>query len=354
VESFLNVACPRCGGPARRETDTMDTFFDSSWYYIRYLDPHNDRAPFDPARVNPWLNVDQYIGGAEHAVLHLLYARFFYMYLHDKGWVSGPDAPFQRLFNHGNVMRGGEKMSKSKGNVVGIDETVETYGVDAMRLFLLKATPPEDTMEWTDEGIGGRIRFLDRVWRACEPLLIRARDVALDELPPIGSDAQRELVRSVHAALKSGAEETSTRRFHYNTTLARLDELVNTLTKLVQSAGANADPAVLYAVHSLPIVLAPFAPHIAEELWHRMGYESSVHLERWIEPDPQALAVSEIELVVQINGKLRGRIVAAPGVSEDDAVALALADPKIAAHLEGKTIRKRIFVTGKLLSFVVA
>jgi leucyl-tRNA synthetase len=354
VESFLNVACPRCGGPARRETDTMDTFFDSSWYYIRYLDPHNDRAPFDPARVNPWLNVDQYIGGAEHAVLHLLYARFFYMYLHDKGWVSGPDAPFQRLFNHGNVMRGGEKMSKSKGNVVGIDETVETYGVDAMRLFLLKATPPEDTMEWTDEGIGGRIRFLDRVWRACEPLLVRARDVALDELPPIGSDAQRELVRSVHAALKSGAEETSTRRFHYNTTLARLDELVNTLTKLVQSAGANADPAVLYAVHSLPIVLAPFAPHIAEELWHRMGYESSVHLERWIEPDPQALAVSEIELVVQINGKLRGRIVAAPGVSEDDAVALALADPKIAAHLEGKTIRKRIFVTGKLLSFVVA
>ena len=160
-------------------------------------------------------------------------------------------------------------------------------------------------------------------------------------------------VRAVHAALKSGAEETQTRRFHYNTTLARLDELVNALTKLVQNAGANEDPAVLYAAHALPIVLAPFAPHIAEELWHRMGHESSVHLERWIAPDPRALEVSEIELVVQVNGKLRGRIVAPPGVGEDDAVALALADPKIAAHLEGKAVRKRIFVADKLLSFVV-
>jgi leucyl-tRNA synthetase len=353
VESFVNVACPRCGGPARRETDTMDTFFDSSWYYIRYLDSQNQRAAFDPERANPWLNVDQYIGGSEHAVLHLLYARFFYKYLHDKGWIAGADEPFERLFNQGNVMRGGVKMSKSGGNVVGIDETVEKHGVDAMRMFLLKATPPEDTMEWTDEGIGGRIRFLDRVWRACEPLLARAKAANLGELPEMRGDAQRELVRAVHAALKSGAEETQTRRFHYNTTLARLDELVNALTKLVQNAGANEDPAVLYAAHALPIVLAPFAPHIAEELWHRMGHESSVHLERWIAPDPRALEVSEIELVVQVNGKLRGRIVAPPGVGEDDAVALALADPKIAAHLEGKAIRKRIFVADKLLSFVV-
>ena len=352
-ERFINTTCPTCGGPARRESDTMDTFFESSWYYVRYLDVHNEHAPFDAARVDPWLNVDQYIGGAEHAVLHLLYARFFYKYFHDKGWVHGPDEPFARLFNQGMVLRNGEKMSKSRGNVVGIDETAERTGVDAMRLFLLKATPPEDTMEWTDDGIAGRVRFLDRVWRAAHALAPHARSVALDALPPMAGAAQRDLVRAVHAALRSGDEETRTRRFHYNTTLARLDELINALTKFMQTAGAHADPATLYAVHALPIVLAPFAPHIADELWSLYGYGTSVHLERWLVADPAALAVATIELVVQVNGKIRARLAVAPDIARADALALAHADPNVRTYLEGKTVRKEVFVPGKLVSLVV-
>jgi len=351
--AFIETTCPRCGGPARRESDTMDTFFESSWYYVRYLDPHDTRRPFDGARVDPWLNVDQYIGGSEHAVLHLLYARFFYKYFHDNGWLHGPDEPFERLFNQGMVLRNGEKMSKSRGNVVGVDETAERHGVDAMRLFLLKATPPEDTMEWTDDGIAGRVRFLDRVWRAAEPLAERVRSVPLDALPQTTNDAERGLVRALHAALKSGAEETQTRRFHYNTTLARLDELVNALTKVGQTPGAADAPAFLYAAHALPIVLAPFAPHVAEELWHRYGYSTSVHLERWIDFDASALAVDRIELVVQINGKIRARLDVAPGISESAALEAAHADPNVRAHLDGKSIRKQIFVPGKLLNFVV-
>jgi leucyl-tRNA synthetase len=350
--AFTATTCPICGGPARRESDTMDTFFDSSWYYIRYADPQDGAAPFDPKRVNPWLNVDQYIGGADHAVLHLLYARFFYKFLHDEGMVSGRDEPFEALFNQGNVLRFGEKMSKSKNNTVAVDATVETQGVDAMRLFLLKATPPEDTMEWTDEGIAGRVRFLDRVWRACEPLVTQARAVPLERLPAMAGDAQREIVRSVHLALRSAADETSTQRFHYNTTLARLDELVNGVTRFLVQGGDAADPALLYAVHALPLLLAPFAPHIAEELWHRMGYAESVHLQRWIEPDPAALAVEQIVLVVQVNGKIRARIDARPGLDEQAAVALALAHPGVQAHLAGKDLRKRIYVQDKLLNLV--
>ncbi len=352
--AFMNTTCPRCDGPARRESDTMDTFFESSWYYVRYLDSHNAAAPFDAARVDPWLNVDQYIGGAEHAVLHLLYARFFYKYFHDRGWVHGPDEPFARLFNQGMVLRNGEKMSKSRGNVVGIDETADRTGVDAMRLFLLKATPPEDTMEWTDEGIAGRVRFLDRVWRAAHPLAAQARGAGLDTLPRMAGEAQRDLVRAVHAALRSGDEETRTRRFHYNTTLARLDELVNALTKFLQSDGAYEDPAARYAVHALPLILAPFAPHIAEELWSLYGYATSVHRERWPAADPAALAVATVELVVQVNGKIRARIPVAPGVAQAAALALAYADPNVRTYIEGKTVRKEVFVPGKLVSLVVA
>ncbi|HTV74835.1 MAG TPA: leucine--tRNA ligase [Candidatus Acidoferrales bacterium] len=351
--AFIHTTCPVCGGPARRESDTMDTFFESSWYYLRYLDAGNERAPWDRVRADAWMNVDQYIGGAEHAVLHLLYSRFFYKYFHDKGWVSGRDEPFERLFNQGMLLRNGEKMSKSRGNVVGIDETAERYGVDAMRLFLLKATPPEDTMEWTDEGITGRVRFLDRVWRACEPLAGRARGVSLDGLPEMRGEEQRELVRAVHAALKSGADETQTRRFHYNTTLARLDELVNAMTKFGQQPGSENDRALLYAVHAMPLLLAPFAPHIAEELWRRFGYDRSVHLERWIPFDPSALSVSEVTIVVQVNGKIRARLVVAPGCGEDEILARALAEPNVRSNIAGKEVRKRVFVPDKLLNLVV-
>jgi leucyl-tRNA synthetase len=353
-EAFINTVCPKCGGPAKRDPDTMDTFVDSSWYYVRYLDPHNDARPFDKAKASAWMPVDQYIGGAEHAVMHLLYARFFYYFMVDAGYVAGDDEPFTRLFNQGTLLRNGEKMSKSRGNVVGIDETVETYGVDAMRLFLLKAAPPEDALEWTDEGIVGRVRFIQRVWRACEPLGTEAGRVSLERLPVCAGDAQRALVRALHLALKSAHDETSTRRFHYNVTTARLDELVNLLTAAVRDPALAGDPAVLYTVHALPIALAPFAPHIADELWLRMRHSTSVHVERYLEPDPAALAVDEITLVIQVNGKVRGRVQSAPGVGEETVYALAMAEAGVQTHTEGKTVRKRIFVADKLLNIVVS
>jgi leucyl-tRNA synthetase len=352
--SFVETTCPKCGGPAKRDPDTMDTFVDSSWYYLRYLDPRDAEKPFDHDLASAWMPVDQYIGGAEHAVLHLLYARFFYMFIVDSGYASGDDEPFTRLFNQGMLLYRGEKMSKSHGNVVGIDETVEKHGVDAMRLFLLKAAPPEDTLPWTDEGIVGRVRFVQRVWRAAEPLAPVARTVPLDRLPEMRGERQRELVRALHVALDSGKSETETHRFHYNVTTAKLDELINLLTAALREPDAVDDPAIRYVVHALPIVLAPFAPHLADELWSRMGYERSVHLERWIEPDPAALAVDEITLVVQVNGKVRARIQASPGIGEDEAFELAMREPNVIAQTGGKEVRKRIFVPDKLLNIVAA
>jgi leucyl-tRNA synthetase len=350
-EHFVNTTCPRCGGSARRETDTMDTFFESSWYYLRYCDPHNDALPFAPLVVNAWVPVDQYIGGSEHAVLHLLYSRFFYKFMHDRGWVSGQDEPFTRLFNQGMVLLGGQKMSKSHGNVIGIDETVEREGVDAMRLFLLYATPPEDTMDWTKEGINGRVRFLNRVWRACEPLLERVKSVPLATLPATADPEEKALLRSVHAAAKSAIEEIRSRRMHFNTTIARLDEYVNALTALGHKAPDST--AVAYAVHALPVIIAPFAPHIAEELWERMGYRESVHAQPYIVPDESALAREEITLVVQINGKVRARVQSLPGLDESSAFELAIAQAPVAARVDGKEIRKRIYVPDKLLNLVV-
>jgi leucyl-tRNA synthetase len=348
--AFINTTCPKCGGPARRESDTMDTFFESSWYYLRYLDPHNATAPWAIDKANRWMNVDQYIGGAEHAVLHLLYSRFFYKFFHDRGWVTGRNEPFERLFHQGMLLRNSEKMSKSSGNVIGIDETAQTNGVDAMRLFLLYATPPEDTMEWSDEGINGRVRMVNRVWRACEPHFTDNAAVALDELPPMTDDAEKALVRAVHVAMKSAIDETASRRFHYNATIAKFDEYVNALTALRDRTDS---PAVRYAAHVLPLAIAPFAPHIAEELWHQMGHAGSVHLERYLEVDDRALAQDEVTIVVQINGKVRARLQLPTGVSQDTALTAALAQAAVRPHLEGKDIRKQIFVPDKLLNLVV-
>jgi len=350
--AFSNTSCPKCGGPAKRESDTMDTFFESSWYYLRYLDPHNARGPWDSKKAAYWMPIDQYIGGAEHAVLHLLYSRFFYKFFHDRGWVSGADEPFTRLFHQGMVLYNGEKMSKSRGNVVGIDEIVEKRGVDAMRLFLLYVTPPEDTSDWSDEGINGRVRFVNRVWRACEPFLERAKSADVRSLPQAASAEEKALLRAVHVAAKSAVDETLSRRFHYNTTVAKLDEYVNALTVLEQSAPESV--VVSYAVHALPLVLAPFAPHLADELWERMGHATSVHLERYLEPHARALAVEAITLVVQVNGKIRARLDVAPGISEDDAYALAIAQTPVQTQLEGKEVRKRIFVPDKLLNIVAS
>jgi leucyl-tRNA synthetase len=352
IPEFIETVCPKCGEKAKRESDTMDTFFESSWYYLRYLDPHNDGLPWASPRADRWMNVDQYIGGAEHTVLHLLYSRFFYKYFHDRGWVSGSDEPFARLFHQGLVLHDGEKMSKSRGNVVGIDQTAEQIGVDAMRLFLLYVTPPEETSNWNEEGISGRVRLLGRIWRACEPHFDAIRESRHPELSaPPGAESKDEkaLLRAVHVVAKSAIDETMSRRFHYNTTIAKLDELVNLMT-----ASSEPTPGMFYAVRSLPILIAPFAPHIAEELWERLGHTTSVHLERYLEPEERALAIEEITLVVQVNGKVRARIAAAVGVSEDEALALALADPNVRAHLNGKELRKRIYVPDKLLNLVAA
>ncbi len=347
--AFINTTCPTCGGPARRESDTMDTFFESSWYYLRYIDPRNAHAPWSIELANGWMNVDQYIGGAEHTVLHLLYSRFFYKFFHDRGWVSGHDEPFERLFHQGMLLANGEKMSKSRGNVVGIDETADTNGVDAMRLFLLFMTPPEDTGNWTDEGISGRVRFLNRVWRATEPYLAQARAVSPRVLPPMKAPEERALVRAVHVAAKSAIDEVTTRRFHFNTTIAKLDELLNAMTEFSEKES----PAYLYAVHALALLLAPYAPHIADELWSRLGYTASIHLEHAIEPSDEALAIDAITLVVQVNGKIRARIPTVPGIGETAAFELALADPHVAAQIDGKSIRKRVYVPDKLVNLVV-
>jgi leucyl-tRNA synthetase len=359
VASFMETTCPKCGGPARRESDTMDTFFESSWYFLRYLDPHGEKAPWETSRSNYWMNVDQYIGGAEHAVLHLLYSRFFYKFFHDRGWVNGSDEPFQRLFHQGMLLCNGEKMSKSRGNVIGIDETAENNGVDAMRLFLLYVTPPEDTSDWTEEGINGRVRFVNRVWRACEAFFApchpeRSAEGAQSKgegLPEATSSEEKALVRAVHVAAKSAIDETMSRRFHYNTTVAKLDELVNALTAAVQKMPDS--PATRYAAYALPVLIAPFAPHIADEIWERYGHTTSVHLEPYVHPDERALSVDEITLVVQVNGKIRARVSAAPGISEDDALALAMAESNVRAQIDGKQIRKRIYVPDKLLNLVV-
>jgi leucyl-tRNA synthetase len=332
IPEFIETVCPKCGEKAKRESDTMDTFFESSWYYLRYLDPHNDGLPWASPRADRWMNVDQYIGGTEHTVLHLLYSRFFYKFFHDRGWVSGSDEPFQRLFHQGLVLHDGEKMSKS-------------------RLILLYVTPPEETSNWSEEGISGRVRLLGRIWRACEPHFdaIARHPQPLEGLPAPANPREKELLRAVHLVAKSAIDETMSRRFHYNTTIAKLDELVNLMT-----ASSEPTPVMFYAVRSLPILIAPFAPHIAEELWERLGHTTSVHLERYLEPQEGALAIEEITLVVQVNGKVRARIAAAAGVSEDEALALALADPNVCAHLNGKELRKRIYVPDKLLNLVAA
>jgi leucyl-tRNA synthetase len=350
VPEFVNATCPTCGGPARRETDTMDTFFESSWYYLRYLSPHDESAPWQRDAAAHWMNVDQYIGGAEHAVLHLLYSRFFYKFFHDRGWVSGHDEPFERLFHQGMLLYNSEKMSKSRGNVIGIDATAEKNGVDAMRLFLLYVTPPEDTSDWTDEGISGRVRMVNRIWRACEPYAAKAGAVDVRALPAAADDEEKALLRAVHVAARSALEETTSRRFHYNATIAKFDEYLNALTGLVRSRPDS--PAVLYAVHALPLAIAPFAPHIADELWHRMGHTGSVHLELYLQPDERALAQDQVTLVVQVNGKVRARLNVVPGTSEERAVALALENESVIQHLAGNPIRKQIFILDKLLNLV--
>jgi leucyl-tRNA synthetase len=334
AEDWVNVECPRCGGPARRETDTMDTFVDSSWYFMRYCDAQNDQAPFEREIVDYWLPIDQYIGGIEHAILHLLYARFFVKVLNDIDLV-GFREPFARLFTQGMVYRDGAKMSKSKGNVVDPGEYIERYGADATRLWPPFLGPVDQDAEWHEQGMEGIVRFLHKLWR----VTLQAAETAGDP------DATTSLARKAHQTIARVTDDIG-RRFVLNTPISAVMELVNEIVR------APEDPAARFAAETAVSLIQPYAPHIAEELWERLGHERL-----WDHPWPQAnpilLEEDTFELVVQVNGKVRDRLQVPADLPEDELVARAKESPKVQAHLNGGEIRQTIVVPRKLVNLVV-
>jgi leucyl-tRNA synthetase len=334
-EEWMNVPCPRCGKPARREADTMDTFVDSSWYFLRYCDPHNDQAPFDRRLVDYWMPVDQYIGGIDHATGHLLYSRFFVKALNDFDLV-GFREPFQRLFHQGWVRQGGTKMSKTKGNVTGPDELISMYGADALRLYILFMGPADQDMEWSEEGVEGISRFLRRLWRVVNEVAEKA---------PAAEPEATELTRAAHRTIARVTDDID-RRFQFNTPIAAVMELVNELSR------APEDPAARLAAETAVTLIQPYAPHIAEELWAKLGHER-LWEQPWPGADESLLGRDTFELVIQVNGKVRDRVEVPAGEPDDELVARAKASPKVQDFLDGKEIRKEIVVPGKLVNLVV-
>jgi leucyl-tRNA synthetase len=355
VPEFVNVTCPQCGGPARRETDTMDTFVDSSWYFYRYTDAHNDRAPFDSKTAQYWFPIDQYIGGVEHAILHLIYSRFWTKFMRDLGLITN-DEPIERLFTQGMVIKDGAKMSKSLGNVVSPDEMVARYGADAARLYSLFAAPPDRDLDWQDSGIEGIQRFLGRVYR----FVVRnaapnssAEMLHGTSLPPQARQVQRKL----HQTIKRVSDDFRG-RWHFNTCISAIMELVNALYTYEDSiASGSVEPAsvVLLAEvqRDLVLLLAPFAPYLAHELWEMLGETGSLLKAAWPKYDAALAKEEELEIPVQINGKLRSRIVVAADATEDEVLDRALADEKVQSIIAGKQIVKKIYVPGKLVNIVV-
>ncbi|OEH84654.1 leucine--tRNA ligase [Desulfuribacillus stibiiarsenatis] len=343
--SFMNTTCPTCGKQAKRETDTMDTFICSSWYYLRYTDPKNDHVPFSSERANQWLPVDEYIGGIEHAVLHLLYSRFFTKVLHDSGLVNFNE-PFKSLLTQGMVIKEGAKMSKSKGNVVSPDEIISKYGADTGRLFILFAAPPDRDLDWNDQGVEGCYRFLNRVWRFInENQNVNESKVAY----ATDCDASKELHRMIHVTIKRVTEDVG-ERYNFNTAISAIMELVN---KMYQYP-AEANQAVLQAaIRTLVILLAPFAPHITEELWQIIGEKESIYLTDWPKYDAKALILDEVEIVAQVNGKMKAKLVVPTDATKEQIEKLALEDERIQSSIEGASIKKIIVVPQKLINIVV-
>ena len=340
VASFVNVKCPKCGGDARRESDTMDTFVDSSWYFYRYCDPKNSQAPFDSKKIAYWFPIDQYIGGVEHAILHLIYSRFFTKVMRDIGVIQN-DEPAARLFTQGMVIKDGAKMSKNKGNVVSADEMIERFGADTGRVFELFAAPPEKDMDWTDAGAEGSYRFLGRVFRFV------VRNVG--RRPEGDPAADRRALRKLHQTIRKVTEDFDN-RWHFNTSIAALMELINTLYD--EEAGLSA-AALDQILPSLSLLLGPFAPYLAEELWEQLGRKGPVFRQPWPAYDEQLAKEDAADVVLQVNGKVRGRLSVAFGTSEDELKKLALADPKVQPFLEGKQVVKVIVVPDKLVNIVV-
>jgi leucyl-tRNA synthetase len=357
VPAFLNTTCPKCGGPAKRETDTMDTFVDSSWYFYRYADAKNDQAPFDPAKIAYWFPIDQYIGGVEHAILHLIYSRFWTKFMRDMGLVKN-DEPVARLFTQGMVIKDGAKMSKSLGNIVSPDDMVARYGADATRMYSLFAAPPERDLDWQESGIEGIQRFLGRVYRFFE-----TNWEAPLSAPP--TDSARRLQRKLHQTIKRVTNDFQG-RWHFNTCISAIMELVNDAnrrmlgtkdTHPVTGVPVNADKIpqnlLTEVQRDIALLLAPMAPYIAHELWEMTGETSSLLKAPWPKYDVTLAAEDEIEIPVQINGKLRALVVVPAGAAEDQIKQAALADEKVKAAIAGKQIVKVIVVPQKLVNIVV-
>ncbi len=342
-EAFWKTDCPKCGGPARRETDTMDTFVDSSWYFYRYCDPKNSSAPFDPKIVAQWFPIDQYIGGVEHAILHLIYSRFWTKVMRDLGLITNAE-PTRKLFTQGMVLKDGAKMSKSLGNIVDPEEMVAKFGADTCRLYVLFAAPPDKDMDWQETGVEGQYRFLGRVYRFVTRNVDRMSGNAAEF-----SDADRRALRKLHQTIGKITQDFE-QRWHFNTSIAALMELTNELYACEEGLTAKALPEIL---RSLVLLLEPFTPFIAEELWEELGERGPVFRQRWPEVNADYLTEDEVELPVQVNGKLRGRIRIAVGASQDATVAAAKADEKVAAFLGEKEIVKVIVLEGKLVNIVV-
>jgi leucyl-tRNA synthetase len=351
AKDFVNTKCPKCGSPATRETDTMDTFVDSSWYFLRYISPKLADRPFDTELVNRWLPVDQYIGGIEHAILHLLYSRFITKFLADIG-VIGFDEPFRNLFTQGMIIKDGAKMSKSKGNVVSPDGLIASYGADTVRLYTLFIGPPEKDAEWSDRGVEGSYRFLGRVWRLVEKS--SEFGVRSSEKKEISKNAEA-LKRKTHQTIKKVTDDLDG-GFHFNTAISSIMELVNMAYEtLADGGGAPQDaPALQEAVEAVVMLLSPFVPHIAEEMWRRLGHNDSgtIFKCKWPSYDSRAAADKVLTIPVQVNGKLRSRIEIPAGMAEDELKKAVLSDAKVRQWTDGKAVRNMIVVAGKLVNVI--
>ncbi len=354
VPDFLNTKCPKCGGPAKRETDTMDTFIDSSWYFFRYTDPHNDQAPFDRAAASYWFPIDQYIGGIEHAILHLIYSRFFCKVMHDLGLVDLRE-PVRRLFSQGMVLKDGAKMSKSKGNVVGAIDMAEKYGCDTARMYTLFAAPPEKDLEWSEQGIEGCARFLNRVFRLVDrhaTELAHVSTASLGAVIPNPTAKEKALRRKTHQTLRRVTQDFEV-RWHFNTSVALIMELVNAL-QAAEPLAQDARPEVVKeALECLTLLLAPMAPHLAEELWQMLGHAEALDVARWPEFIPQLAEEEQVEIVFQINGRVRGKLLVDSGLGENELMELAMADERIGPLLRGGQMVKRVVVPNKLVNIVL-
>ncbi len=370
IDDWVNVSCPQCGRPAKRETDTMDTFVDSSWYFYRFCDPQNTLLPFAPEKVRYWAPVDFYSGGVEHAILHLIYSRFFARVFRDLGLVEH-DEPFSRLLTQGMVLKDGNVMSKSKGNVVDPDDMIGRFGADALRLYVMFVAPPEKEVEWIDSGLEGSFRFLARVWRMVEPLAPALRGRRIADFGPLDLDAShRALRRKTHQTIERVTADLYP-RVHLNTAVAALHELVNEIYAFADRTGlapqgrlpeqapsADALPAATRAVlaeafESLVLMLSPFAPHMTEELWEALGHEAGVIAAGWPVADSAVAAAESIVVPVQVNGKVRGRVTVSPDVSDADLEAAALADQQVRNYTQGKSVVKVVIARGRLVSIVV-